>query len=213
VTRPASHDKMGRVVRKKGRRPGKQDTRETILNAAREVFAEEGYDKASIRRIAADAGVDPALVHHYFGTKEQLFQAVIQVPLDPGAVLPTVFAGDRETLPQRILRTFMDTWENPVSGQAFRALVASAATNKVSARLVREFFSRQIQRRLRTLAADHGVAESEIGLRSTLVASQMLGLAFARYIAELQPLASLPRDEVVALVAPTIERYLFGELA
>src|SRR4029453_18775916 len=98
-----------------GRRPGNQDTREAILDAARDAFAERGYDQASIRAIATGAGVDPALVHHYFGTKEQLFLATVEAPIAPGAVVRAVLAGDEAQLPERLLRQFLSVWDNPVS--------------------------------------------------------------------------------------------------
>jgi AcrR family transcriptional regulator len=194
-----------------GRRPGKQDTRAAILAAARVAFAEEGYDGTSIRRVAADAGVDPALVHHYFGPKEALFRAVVAAPLDPGTIMPSILAGDREGIPERLLRTFLAAWESQTTGPGFRALIRSAVSNRVSNRLVREFFTQQVQRRLRTL--DSGIVADEIPWRSSLVASQLFGLAMTRYILELPPLAQASHGEVVAAIGPTIARYLFGDLS
>src|SRR6266566_170590 len=98
-----------------GRRPGNQDTREAILAAAREAFAERGYDRVSIRAIATSAGVDPALVHHYFGTKDQLFLATVDAPIDPGEILPKILAGERDELPERLVRTFLSVWDHPVT--------------------------------------------------------------------------------------------------
>jgi AcrR family transcriptional regulator len=195
------------MARRTGRRPGKQDTRELILTAAREAFAERGYDGASIRQIATGAGVDPALVHHYFGTKEQLFFEVVRLPIDPDEVLPKVLAGDAGGLGERIVRMFLSVWEHPVSGPAFEALLRAAVSNAVSARLVREFFTSQIQRRLMS-DLDTGVPPAEIPLRSSLVASQLFGLAMARYILNIDPLAGVSADTVTAMVAPTIDRYL-----
>jgi AcrR family transcriptional regulator len=199
------------MARRTGRRPGKQDTREAILAAARTVFANQGYEGASIRQIARDAGVDPALVHHYYGTKEELFRAVVQPPVDIGEVLPKIFAGDREGIPERMLRTFMGVWENPVTGPGFLALVRGAVTNKVSGRLVREFFTHHIQRRLMR-TPETGIDPAEVPLRSSLVASQMLGLALTRYVFRFEPLASASQDTVVAAVQPTLARYLWGDL-
>lgn len=175
------------------------------------MFAEQGYDGTSIRRIAADADVDPALVHHYFGTKDALFKAVVAAPLDPGTIMPSILQKDPEAIPERLLRTFLGAWESPASGPGFRALVRSAVTNRVSNRLVREFFTQQVQRRLRTL--DTGIAPEEIPWRSSLVASQLFGLALTRYILELPPLAHASQEEVIAAVGPTIARYLFADLS
>jgi AcrR family transcriptional regulator len=198
--------------RRTGRRPGKQDTRRQILTAARASFAEHGYDRATIRQIATGAGVDPALVHHYYGTKEDLFRATIEAPIDPAAVLPTVLQGDLDHIGERLARMFLGIWDDPVSGPAIRALVRGAIGNETTAGLLREFFATQIVRRVtHEIGADE---PPETGaLRASLVASQMFGLALARYIIGLQPLASMPTDAIVPLIAPTLQRYLTGELA
>lgn len=199
--------------RRTGRRPGKPDTREAILAAARGVFAERGYDGASIRSIASLAGVDPALVHHYFGTKEQLFYATVRPPIDPGEVLPKVIAGgDPAQIGERLVGTFLSVWEHPVSGPAFEALLRRAFADRVSARLVREFFAVQILRRAIRNLGDV-VDPAEVPLRATLVGSQLFGLAVVRYVLKFEPLASAPHQTVVAAVAPTLQRYLTGDLA
>jgi AcrR family transcriptional regulator len=200
------------MARRSGRRPGKQDTREAILAAAREVFAERGYDGASIRAIATSAGVDPALVHHYFGTKEQLFTATVRAPIDPSEVIPKIIAGGPvEQLGERMVETFLGVWEHPVSGPAFEAVLRGAFANRLSARLLREFFAVQILRRaLQNLGTIMDPAE--VPLRANLAASQLFGLAVIRYVFRFEPLASLPREAVVAAVAPNLQRYLTGEL-
>jgi AcrR family transcriptional regulator len=200
------------VVRRSGRRPGKQDTRGAILAAAREVFGQRGYDAASIRQIATSAGVDPALVHHYFGTKEQLFLAVVRPPIDPATMLPQIFAGDLDHLAERIVRTFLSVWDNPVSGAAFRSLLSSAVSHPLTGRLVREFFATQIVRRVMH-ELDAGIDPTEIPLRACLVASQIFGLALTRYILKFEPLASAPHESVIAAIAPTIQRYLTDDLS
>ncbi len=199
------------MARRTGRRPGKQDTREAILVAARVVFAEQGYEGASIRQIARDAAVDPALVHHYFGTKEELFKSVVQPPVDVAEVFPKIFAGDRDGIPERLLRTFLGVWESPVTGPAFLALVRGAVTNRLSGRLVREFFTHNIQRRLMR-TPETGIDPAEVPLRASLVASQMFGLALTRYVFRFEPLASASTETVVAAVEPTLARYLWGDL-
>src|SRR5256885_14286274 len=120
-----------------GRRPGNQDTREAIVEAARKAFAERGYDRASIRAIATSAGVDPALVHHYFGTKDELFLATVNAPIDPATILPAVLAGDRDELPERLVRTFVSVWDHPVTRPAAGALGRSGLQHHRTARVPR----------------------------------------------------------------------------
>jgi AcrR family transcriptional regulator len=198
--------------RRTGRRPGKQDTRRRILTAARTSFAEHGYDRATIRQIATSAGVDPALVHHYYGTKEALFRATIAVPIDPAVMVPKVLRGDLDHSGERLVRTFLGIWDDPDTGPAIRAMVRSAIGNEMSTELLREFFATQIVRRATDeLGADEPAERS--AMRASLVASQMFGLALARYIIRLEPLASMSVDGLVPLVAPTVQRYLTGDLA
>jgi AcrR family transcriptional regulator len=201
----------GRGARRTGRRPGRQDTRGAVLAAARETFAERGYDGASIRQIATGAGVDPALVHHYFGSKQQLFLAAVQAPVDPANVLPEIFAGGVEGVAERIVRTFLSLWVDPTSGPAFRSLLRTAVSNERTGHLVREFFATQIVRRVLPELAGH-IDPEEVPLRVSLVASQLFGLALLRYVLGFEPLASAPDDTVVAAVAPTIQRYFTGDL-
>jgi AcrR family transcriptional regulator len=199
------------MVPRSGRRPGKQDTREKVLAAARETFGERGYDGASIRQIATNAGVDPALVHHYFGTKEKLFLAVVRPPIDPATLLPQVLAGDIDDLAERLVNTFLSVWEGRATGPAFRSLLRGAVSHPSTGRLVREFFATQIVRRLmRELNAP--IDPAELPIRSSLVASQLFGLALIRYILQFEPLASASHETVVAAVAPTIQRYLLGDI-
>jgi AcrR family transcriptional regulator len=196
------------VARRTGRRPGNPDTREAILKASREAFAERGYDAASIRQIATGAGVDPALVHHYFGTKEQLFLEAVGAPMDPRELLPQVLAGGVDTVGERLVRIFLDVWDSP-RGTVAVALLRSAVTNEWTARLMREFLVTQILRRaIKELDLDL----TDGALRANLVASQMLGLAVARYVLKLEPLAHATPDQVAAAVGPNVQRYITGDL-
>lgn len=196
------------MVRRTGRRPGKPETRDAILDAARAVFAERGFDGASIRAIAADAGVDPALVHHYFGAKDKLFLAAMNSPVDPGEMLPQVLAGDPDAIGERLVRTFLGIWDSP-AGAAGVALLRSGLTNEWSARMLREFLTTQVLRRvLQQLDID----PVELPLRGSLVATQLAGLAMMRYVIRLEPVASVPPEVLVTTIGPTVQRYLTGDL-
>jgi AcrR family transcriptional regulator len=193
-------------VRSTGRRPGNPDTREAVLAAARTAFAERGFDGATIRAIATAAGVDPALVHHYFGNKDKLFLAAIEAPADPEELLPEVLQGGSDELGRNLLRVFLRVWDGPAR-PAGLALVRSAVGNEWTAKLLREFLVSQVLRRV-VGTLDLSAAEQEA--RGALVASQLIGLVMSRYVLELQPLASATADELVEAIAPTLQRYLTG---
>lgn len=197
------------MARRTGRRPGNPDTRETILTAAREAFAERGFDAASIRAIATAANVDPALVHHYFGTKEELFRATVSIPVDPAELVPRVLAGGPDEVGERLVRTFLAVWDSPV-GTAAVALLRSAVSNQWTARLLREFLVTQV---LRRVVDQLDLDPAEVPLRGALVATQIAGLAMMRYVIRLEPVASAPPDTLVATIGPTVQRYLTGPLA
>jgi len=199
------------VARRSGRRPGHSGAKEQILAAAREQFAAGGYEGTSIRGIAAAAEVDPALVHHYFVTKEKLFVAVVAPPADPDELIPQVVAGPAEEVGERVVRMFLSVLESPATGPGFRALLRGGLANDLSARLLREFFTRQVVRRL-TAALDGVVPAEEMPARASLVASQIFGMVLMRYLIGLEPLASMDHDQVVTAVAPTVQRYLTGDL-
>jgi AcrR family transcriptional regulator len=195
------------LVRRSGRRPGNQDTRTSILDAAREVFAERGFDKASIRAIATAAQVDPALVHHYFGTKDKLFLASMNMPVNPAELVPQALAGPRDQAGERLVRMFLTVWDSP-AGTAAVALLRSAMSNEWTARLMREFVVTQVLRRaIRELGLD-----DDADLRAALAATQLSGLAVVRYILKVEPVASADPEHLVRAIAPTLQRYLVGDL-
>ena len=194
-----------------GRRPGKQDTRGAILTAARKVFAEHGFEKASIRMIAAKAEVDPALVLHYFNSKEELFLAVVELPFDPDKMIAKVYAQGEAGLAERLVRLFLCIWDGPTSGPVLMGVLRSAASNRVAARLMRELFATQIVRRVREHLSGQ-IPPEEIPLRASFVGSQLFGLALSRYIMKIEPLASADPETIVAAIAPNIHRYLFEPL-
>jgi AcrR family transcriptional regulator len=190
-----------------GRRPGESGTREAILVAARDAFAELGYDRATIRGIAADAGVDPSLVLHYFGSKDDLFGAALQIPVEPGEVLRRAMADDIEDMGPALVRLFLEAWEPPESRSPLVAMVRSAMTNETAMALVREYLGRRV---FGPITQTLGAPGAEF--RATLMGSQFIGLAMMRYIARIEPLASASVDEIVGAIGPTMQRYLTGDL-
>jgi AcrR family transcriptional regulator len=180
-----------------------------VLAAARQAFAERGFDGATIRGIATAAGVDPALVHHYFGTKDALFLAAVEAPADPQDLLPEVLAGGPDALGENIVRMFLRFWDGPAQASGL-ALIRSAVGSEWTARLLREFL---VARVLRRVVATLGGTAHEREARGALVASQLVGLVMARYVLRLEPLASASAESLVAALAPTLQRYLTGEVA
>jgi AcrR family transcriptional regulator len=195
--------------RRPGRRPGNPDTREAVLGAARAAFAERGFEGASIRGIAGAAGVDPALVHHYFGNKDDLFLAAVQAPMDPDELLPSVLSAPPDERGEAVVRLVLRVWDGPAR-PAILALVRSAVNHEWSARLLREFLLVKIVRRV-VGSFGHPVEEREA--RGGLVASQMIGLVMARYVLKVEPMASASPESLVAAVGPTVQRYLTGDVA
>lgn len=191
-----------------GRRPGTAQTRESILAAARYAFAERGYGGVTIRQIAAAAAVDPALVHHYFTTKDQLFRTALRSAVDPERLLSALFAGDRETFGERMVVRFLALWEGGAGANA-AALLRTAVTGEPVAHLVREVVlptvAGQLVERL-------GVDPAEAPVRTTLIASQLSGLVTTRYVLKLPPMANAPAEWVASVIGPTIQRYGTGDL-
>ena len=190
-----------------GRRPGNSNSREVILDAARAAFGEQGFNDASVRGIAGRAGVDAALVHHFYGTKEQLFAAAMMLPVDLSVAIPALLEGGVGGLGERLVGFFLSTVEAGGEQSALLALMRSAASHERSAAMVREFVSKAV---LGPLA--RSLDKPDPDLRATLVGSQLIGLAMIRYVVRVEPLASADRETVVTAVAPTIQRYLTGEL-
>jgi AcrR family transcriptional regulator len=190
----------------RGRRPGSPDTRADILVAARASFAAVGFSGTTVRSVARDAGVDPSLVHHYFGTKDDLFLAALQLPVDPRRVLAPALAGGVEGAGERFLRTFLSVWEDeevrlPLLGVVRGFLEPGGGV------LLRDGF-------LPTVVVPIGVAlgVDEPERRMALVASQVIGLIVMRYLLEVEPVASMTAEELVAAYAPTLQRYLDAPL-
>lgn len=193
--------------KRRGRRAGGEDTKAVLLDAARAVFIERGYEGATVRAIAAKAGVDAAMVNHWFGSKENLFaKAVLQVPFDPSKLVERLLEGSPDGIGERIVRNFLTIWD-ATGGGPFAALVRSVTSHEEVARVLREFFLNNLFRRL---AADLGTDQVE--LRAALCASQVIGMGMVRYVVKFEPLASADHDTLVAAVAPNLQRYLDGDI-
>jgi AcrR family transcriptional regulator len=190
-----------------GRRPGPNRTREAILDTARRAFAERGYDAVSLRAVARDAGVDPALVHRFHASKEQLFIAAMELPVSPSELVAGLLAEGVEQLGERLVRAFLTLYDEPAAREPFLALLRGAVTHERAATLLREFVGREVLGRL-AAAASPDAPE----LRASLAGSQIVGLAMARYVVGVVPLQSAERETLVAAVGPAVQRYLTGPI-
>ncbi|MEV6032655.1 TetR family transcriptional regulator [Nonomuraea sp. NPDC052116] len=186
-----------------GRRPGSADTRGEILAAARKVFAEKGFDKATVRGIAREANVDPALVHHYFETKEGMFAAAMRLPFSPETIVKVLVEGPREEVGERLVRMILQVTASPETREPMLALIRSAMTNEQAVTMVREFFTNAL---LFQVADRMEVPH----LRIEAAFAQMFGIVMARYVIRLEPLASAGHEELVEVLAPTLQRYFTG---
>ncbi|MBY8338551.1 TetR family transcriptional regulator [Streptomyces spinosirectus] len=192
----------------RGRRPGDARAKEAILDAARRQFAELGYDRASLRRIAADAEVDAALVSHYFGSKQQLFAAAAPFPMDPEEVLADLLGGPRETIGQRLAQHVLRLTENTEGRQKLTGLMRAAASEEAAARMVRDRITGAM-----LLPLAKGLDAPQAELRAALAASQMVGLIMARHVVGVQPLLDSGTDVLVAAIGPVLQRYLTEPIA
>lgn len=196
----------GAAPRRRGRRSGGADTRAGLLAAARVEFADRGFDGATVRRIAERAGVDPAMVNHWFGGKEKLFLAALDLPLEPAQVREHLVSGPGDTVGERIVRTFLTVWDTG-GGSPMAAVLRSVAGHEAAARMLREYVGKAI---LVPVTRVHSPDRPDE--RGALVAAQLIGLAMIRYVVHLEPLASAPPEDLVAAVGPTVQRYLTGNL-
>lgn len=199
---PASAGRGG-VRQRSGRRPGDSGTRTAIRTAARNQFASRGYDRTTMRSVASEAGVDPALITHYFGSKRHLFADVVELPFDPAEVIPEFFAAGRDTAGARLARFIVGVLEVPESRSRMTSLVRAAASEPEAAELIRELIMREI---LAPLVEQLGSSDAE--LRASLAQAQVVGLIMARYIVQVEPLASLPPEALIRAIAPSLQRYL-----
>ncbi len=202
------------VPRRRGRPPGSQAgqgpaTRERILEAARQEFSEHGYEKTSIRGIAKAAGVDSALVHHYFGTKDQVFEAAVEVAFAPAlTAADALAAGPAEDVGERLTRFIFGIWENPATRTPLLAIVRSAVNYEAATAVFRRLVAAQL---LGRIARRLDLPDAE--LRAELAAAQLVGIAMLRYVIRIEPLASAPPEEIITRVAPVVQNHLTGPTA
>ena len=178
-----------------GMRRSSEQTKAVILAAAREQFARSGFERATIRAIAADANIDPSMVMRYFGNKDQLFAAAADFDLE----LPDMSGVARDQLGATLVEHFMNRWERD---EVLVVLLRASATNAEAAQRMRVMFATQL------LPVIAKINPDEPERRAALIATQTLGLALCRYVLQLPPIVTMPRDEAVAWLGPTIQRYL-----
>jgi len=190
-------------IASRGRRSGQPQTKESIRLAARERFLSDGYANASMRSIAAAAGVDVALVSYYFGSKRGLFTAAMALKINPAETVEAALEGDPRTLPARMLRGMLSLWDAPDSGAPLLALLRAAANDPAVSRLAAEVVERDIVAPI----ADHIGGEGALR-RAAAGCAQVSGIIFSRYLLRVEPLASMSVDEIVSAFEPSLARAL-----
>jgi AcrR family transcriptional regulator len=190
-----------------GRRPGTSGTRDAILAAARRQFAEQGYDRTTLRSVAAEAGVDPALVVHFFGSKQHLFLTGMELPIDPEALVEYVVTGPRSAVGERMTGFLFKALDDPDTRNRWIAIIRAAASEPEAARVLRSVLETRI---FTPLAEALGVEDA--AFRANLAGTQVVGIGMARYIVGVEPIASEKPERIAAAVAPTLQRYLVGPL-
>ncbi len=200
---------MSQAARRRPGRPRHDDpsARDAIAEAAGRLFAAQGYDATSVRAIAGAAGVDPSLVAHHFGDKQQLFLSVVALPIDGAAVVRTLLEGPEEAVGQRLAELALGLMSDPGPRGRIIALVRAAATNDAAAALLRERLTEGV---LEPLASSLG--RDRPRLRASLLMSQTVGLMMARHVVGLEPLSSAGAEELAAALAPVLQHYLTGDL-
>ena len=187
-------------TKRRGPRADGVQARDSILTAARAQFARHGYGGATLRAIATEAGVDVALVSYYFGSKSGLFMESLRLPVNPAAVVDGLLAQGTDGFGERLVTALLSVWDDPASGGPLVNVLRSASSQTD---LLRDFIERQLVTRLAG-----GIDAPDAELRATAIASQVLGLLFLRYVLRVEPLASASHPEVVALIGPTVQRYV-----
>lgn len=183
------------------------DNRARILEAARTAFAEKGYSGTTIRAVAAMAEVDVALVPYYFGKKEQLFTAAMNVGVNPDELVDKAFNSGPENAGMRLTRAMLELWEDPATQPGLLALLRSAASHEDSRRAMSEYVSEVILRAY----AGH-LTDADAKRRAALAATQLIGVVMARHVIRVEPIASWNLEDLIMDVAPNVQRYLTGPL-
>lgn len=194
-----------------GRRPGASGTREAILAAAGTLFTEHGFQSTTVRAVAAAADVDPALVHHFFGTKERLFVEAMRLPIDPATFIPQLLGPGLDGLGERLARGILAIVTQPAAGTTaspLLGLLRSATTHPEAARMLREFIGATI---LDRVAA--AIQADRPQLRAALCGSQIVGLLMAREVVGVPALVGADSDELAAAYGPVLQHYLTGDLS
>jgi AcrR family transcriptional regulator len=204
---------MSELRRRRGRPPqdeaGKR--KEAILDAAIAEFGEKGYDAASMRGIAERADVDPALVHHYFDSKADLFADSVRLPLRPQVAVESMLDGDLGQLGERAVRYVLTLWENPDLQRRAVPLMRAAMGSKFTTPVVMQFLNREVAGKVAArIAAERDVHEADAQYRAALILSQMFGLLAGRYVLNIPGLADASIDDLVTDVGATIQRYVDG---
>lgn len=197
----------GKPSRRPGRRPGANLTRQVIVDAARLKFAECGYEGATLRAIAQEARVDPALIHHFFASKRGVFAAAMADLLKPADLIPEIIAPGPDGLGERLMRMFLTLWEGGEAQDPLIAVIRSAVSHEEAAELLREFITTEVFGRLGDV-----IEPLHRDLRTALVGSQIIGLVMARYVVMVEPLASADPELLVTVMSPTIQYYLAGDI-
>ncbi|HEY4568846.1 MAG TPA: TetR family transcriptional regulator [Kribbella sp.] len=188
-----------------GRRPGGPDTRGEIVRAARESFADKGFSATSMRAVARQAGVDAALVHHYFDSKDELFIEAMALPVDPRQIAARILDGPREELGRRIATAFLGVWESADGQQRMKAVFRSVVSSDEVARLMREGITQLILQ-----PVSRGLDVPDAQLRVSMVATQLIGVAMARYLVGLEPVASVDLATLIDRLGPVLQLHLTG---
>jgi AcrR family transcriptional regulator len=190
-----------------GRRPGVSGSRQAIIDAARAKFAERGYEGATIRSIAHDAGVDAALIHHFFETKEGVFSAAMRDAFDVDGLVTGVVEPGISGLGERIVRMFLGIWDTSPSRDAMLGMIRSSVSHPDAAKLLRGVLGTDLVGRI---TKEAGLPDAE--LRAALIGSQLVGLAMTRYVVEVSSLLALNKESLVEAIAPTVQHYLVGDV-
>jgi AcrR family transcriptional regulator len=191
--------------RGRGRPPGRSETRAAILAVARRRFLDEGYERVSLRSVAAEAGVDVALISYHFGSKRGLFGAALALAANPPDLLARELDGSLNSLPERLVRTVVHAWEDPATGPSLRALIQAAIQQPDVTRLFREMLEREMIGRIA-----ERIGGADATRRAALAASQIAGMVLTRYVIAFEPIASMPVDELARRMAPALRAALAG---